>query len=312
MTVKIVVHQYAKEKLGKDNACWNGSDEKIFISDKQDRLFSSAAAVDVLTHESTHAVIRYITGIKNWGEESPLRSITEGYADVFACIKDKNWKIGEDLFSSNGPKNCVRNIETRYVSSMSSSEAYIDSVHYVSYAAYLMHKNGLTWDELGKIWYKSMSMGYQSKILWWTVEEKVLNKSSTFDDVLRCLIWASEKLVAAGELPREKLSCVYNALDEVSYIPAYLSGTVTDYESGKPVANVVLDINFSSSSYSQSHSVMTDKNGKYSRRLYNEDGKCNIVVFSDGYPPVTIYDVKIKASENNTQDIPLVKSGEGS
>ena len=57
MTVKIVVHQYAKEKLGKDNACWNGYDEKIFISDKEDRLFSSAAAVDVLTHESTHAVI---------------------------------------------------------------------------------------------------------------------------------------------------------------------------------------------------------------------------------------------------------------
>ena len=310
MTVKIVVHQYAKEKLGKDNACWNGSDEKIFISDKQDRLFSSAAAVDVLTHESTHAVIRYITGIKDWGEESPLRSITEGYADVFACIKDKNWTIGEDLFSANGPKDCFRNIETRYVSSMSSSEAYIDSVHYVSYAAYLMHQNGLTWDELGKIWYKSMSMGYQSKILWWTVEEKVLNKSSTFDDVLRCLIWASEKLVAAGELPREKLSCVYNALDEVFYNPASLSGTVTDYETGKAISGISIEAKFSSASYEASKFAKTDGKGAFSLNLFNESGKCKVTAVDldkRGYTQTVIHGVEIDVLRDNTLNLQLVR-----
>lgn len=315
MTVKIVVHQNRwKEKSGnikKDNACWYYDGGIMYVYDNQKYDRSCGSCIDIMTHESAHAVLSYTTGFKDWGEESPLRAISEGYADVFACIKDKNWKIGEDLFSSNSTVNCVRNIETKYVSSMSSSEAYIDSVHYVSYAAYLMYKNGLTWDELGKIWYKSMSMGYQSKILWWTVEEKVLNKSSTFDDVCRCLIWASEKLATAGELPREKLSYVYNALDEVSR-PAYLSGTVTDYENTKPVADVIIDVHFFSSSYSRSNSVTTDKKGNYSRRLYNEDGKCSITVFADEYAPVTIYDVKIKASENNTQDIPLVKSGEGS
>lgn len=310
MTVKIIVHQYAKEKLGKDNACWNGYDEKIFISDKQDRLFSSAAAVDVLTHESTHAVIRYITGIKDWGEESPLRSITEGYADVFACIKDKNWTIGEDLFSANGAKDCFRNIETRYISSMSSSEAYIDSVHYVSYAAYLMHKNGLSWDELGKVWYKSMSMGYQSKVLWWTEGKKVLNESSTFDDVLRCLIWASEKLAEAGELPREKLLCVYEALHEVLYRPASLNGTVTDYETGKAISGISIEAQFASTSYEAAKDTKTDGHGAFSLNLFNESGKCTVTAAdfdNRGYANAVIHGVEIDVLRDNTLNLQLVR-----
>lgn len=193
---------------------------------------------------------------------------------------------------------------------MSSSEAYIDSVHYISYAAYLMHKNGLSWDELGKVWYKSMSMGYQSKVLWWTEEKKVLNESSTFDDVLRCLIWASEKLAEAGELPREKLLCVYEALHEVLYRPASLSGTVTDYETGKAISGISIEAKFSSASYEASKFAKTDGQGAFSLNLFNESGKCKVTAAdldNRGYTQAVIYGVEIDALRNNTLNLKLVK-----
>ncbi len=65
-------------------------------------IHTFAVAIDVLTHETTHGVLCYdIVG------EGSKRFIHEGFADVFACIKDKNWKLGETVFE-NG--KCIRNI----------------------------------------------------------------------------------------------------------------------------------------------------------------------------------------------------------
>ena len=190
-------------------------------------------------------------------------------------------------------------------------DAYVDSVHYVSYLAYLMYKNGLTWDELAKVWYKSMSMGYTYRVLWWTEEKKALNKDATFEIVHECIRWAAEKLAEAGEISREKLFCVYDALAKVFYSPAILSGTVADYDTGKPIANAFVVIDFSSSSYNLYRNNDTDKNGKYSRRLYNEDGKCIISVSAKGYSQAKIYGIDIEASIDNQLDIQLVKQDGG-
>ena len=318
MTIKVIVHQnWEKNDYGnikKDNARWVSSGKRrkrFYICDKEKYVHSFACAVDILTHESTHAVLQYVTGINDWVEESPLRAITEGYADVFACIKDKNWKIGEDLYVFDGNENCLRNIETQFVGDK--SEAYIDSVHYVSHLAYLMYKNGLTWDELGKIWYKSMSMGQQStNVFGRTKEKNALKKEATFENVYKCVRWAAEKLTEAEELSDEKLKGVEAALAKLEYQPAYLSGTVTDYKTGRVIANASVNIDFTTSSYNAKFSATTNNEGKYSKRLFNESGTCTVQVNKDGYEDTCIvYDVNIKAYEDKILDFQVVERKQG-
>lgn len=88
-----------------------------------------------------------------------------------------------------------------------------------------------------------------------------------------------------------------------------MSGTVTDYESGKTITDAEITVIFSP--FNQ-RTTKTDKNGKYSRRLYNESGKCQVFVDALNYTKAQIYGVNVEASKDNTLDIQLVKSGRGS
>lgn len=107
MIVDVITHALDE----KDNAAWNYSKHRIHTYDmtedsSYDHLFS--AAVDVMAHETTHAVLQYITG--GLPNENATGTINEAYADIFACLKDKNWKIGEKLFEEGNEYDCVRNL----------------------------------------------------------------------------------------------------------------------------------------------------------------------------------------------------------
>ena len=163
-----------------------------------------------------------------------------------------------------------------------------------------MHKesgkaNGLTWDKLEKVWYKSMHMGLSAK--------------SKFEDVRRCVVWAAMKL---GFFDSE-IAIIKAAFDEVG-IKAQeanfgtIYGTVTEIS---PDKKYIKGVKVSVSEKSFDHGVLlsnvikeytTTPIGRYYFQL--EAGNYHISFDKDGYMPES-RDVSIKSSEDIKLDIKL-------
>ena len=216
--VDVVVH----DQTMTDNAYWSTGSQRIYICEPGSLFnYSCAVANDALVHESTHAVLQYVVGpsFSSYYRNAP-GAINEGYADIFACLNDKNWTIGEDLFTANSIYSCLRNVAfpddsraaTRCPSELYGTY-YIDytqsrndngGVHtnssLVSHAAYLMYKNGLSWDELGELWYKSMFLGlYSATSDFHTVRRAVMQAA-------RLMNWSEEKKdIIADAFDEEKI-----------------------------------------------------------------------------------------------------------
>lgn len=68
---------------------------------------SLAAGKDVMAHEYSHGIVQNQTKlIYDFGT---IGTISEAYADIFACYADGNWKIGEDVVK----KGCLRDVQFR-------------------------------------------------------------------------------------------------------------------------------------------------------------------------------------------------------
>lgn len=94
MLVKVVTRE--KVPNWRNNAFWNG--DSIFVCDIESGAdYSCGAALDVMTHESTHAVVQFsIPG--NLPYSNATGAINEAYADIFGALKDHNWTVAESLF----------------------------------------------------------------------------------------------------------------------------------------------------------------------------------------------------------------------
>ena len=299
MTVKVIVHQtvFNNDDMRKDNACWDHAKEKIYISDNEKKPFSIASAIDLLTHETTHAVWRYETGCYS-NLNSTLKAINEGYADLFGCLKDQNWTIGEKLFDNESQYE--RNIKNN--SAGENSQAYIDGVHYIAHVAYLMHEssgveNGLTWDELGQLWYKSI--------------RKELAETSSFEDVRRCVKWAANEL----SLSEQKRNVINNAFEqtEIYAKQATLTGFVADYETEKNISDVSVSARPETAQLYLSpveKFVATNSFGYFSIQLY-KNWKYIITFDAADYIPLEIVKT-IEKSAGDRLNVQLVKMGSGS
>ncbi len=219
MTVKVVTHDTSL----RDNAYWSSQKEYIAVCDLSNRDkydLSRAIGLDTLTHETTHAVMDYST------TEFPYRNATgaidDGYADVFGCLRDRDWRHGWRVDSnSTDPEKgityfvdktqCLRDArESVTVNSLSQND-YNDGTlndindlydmydtvdpirlndnngchtycRLVTHSAYLMHQDGaesdgLTWAELGRVWYKSFTMGYDATSNFHTVRRNILRSA---------------------------------------------------------------------------------------------------------------------------------------
>ena len=242
MKVRVVTH----ERLNnwRDNAFWHNDREAVFISGKAAHTLSYAAMADGLTHETAHGVMLYAPGGLTYQMYLP-QAVNEAYADIFACIKDKDRDrdrgrrtFGEDFYSESSPVLCVRNIANPHdnrasttgpenVSEISTygGEAHQDAL-IISHAAYLMHEDnedsgatgaGLTWEEPGMVWYKSMRTGFRENALVdkdlhiFDRSKNVIEKHSGFNNVRRAVLWAAGKV----KLPDEKLRRIRWAFDTV-------------------------------------------------------------------------------------------------
>ena len=340
MTVDVVTHLDESQGLT-NNAAWcpNSKGTKlggyIAIGDPSSNQRSQAAAMDVLAHESTHGVFmfqigQFVLSGGNWIDNFPYNNdtgaINEGYADIFGCLKTRQWLHGRNVHSDG---SYTRNIENprdtnarqavvkgwnhlqpqpahyseRYVTTgwtfwqkLQYGEYGFDNgyVHWnnslVSYPAYLMHQdhnpeNGLTWNELAQLWYKSMRMGY--------------NATSTFKTVRKCVMRAARKL----NMPEGKIDAIQQAFEDVGLgaEKCTLQGTVSKYSGGVlPGIRVSAYKNSNGIMYM---SVLTNAEGCYSMDLYAD--AYTVKIEAGGYVPFSAV-MQVEEGADNILNIPLV------
>ena len=224
-----------------DNAGWVSDREVIIVNDPED--WDYVAANDVFAHETAHAVFWYRNGgrIFDFPSTGITGTINEGYADIFGCLMDsQDWTIGEDLFSNDryirnieNPNltNCPATLSDTYfytglndnlsVKQKESTRVHTNST-IISHAAYLMHTKGMDYETLGKLWYKSMTMGY--------------NAQSDFYSVRKCVLKAAKKLFFSDD----QTAIIKEAFDEVEIFDKTtpLTFEVSEHGSGNTIDNV--------------------------------------------------------------------------
>lgn len=172
MALRTVVHKSGKER---DNAYYLKSEKTLnFCDNSNSNSHSAAACKDVTAHEYTHGVLDHVTGGIPY--KNATGAIDEAYADIFGCLIENNWIIGEnwkvkglrniaDPLSRGTPMKYGGDYWKSYTMNPSNANdnggVHINST-VLSHAAYLMSKSGIDNTTLEKLWYKSMQLGYNS------------------------------------------------------------------------------------------------------------------------------------------------------
>ena len=157
-----------------NNAKWRGT--YMLIGEGTNVKYkpqSLAAGKDVMAHEYSHGIVQNQTKlIYDFGT---IGTISEAYADIFACYADGNWKIGEDVVK----KGCLRDVATPEKSKCATrvsadDKYYVDDSNFdndnggihknstvISHVAYRMA--GSRYSVSSKqIWYDSLCLGYET------------------------------------------------------------------------------------------------------------------------------------------------------
>lgn len=290
LKLKAVVHN---DRM-RDNAFWDGED--LTLNFCNNSIFSSAtrttaAALDVIAHEYTHGVVQFSTGGLPY--ENATGAINEGYADIFGCLVDGDWQMGEDWVLIRDAVNPTAHDKPDRMS----SPFYIDyttnsndhgGVHtnsaLVYHAAYLMTEYGMEETTLAKLWYKSLDMGYDG--------------TATFQTLRRNVLKAAKKI----HLPKKEIEIIKRAFDAVEIYGARgeIIVTVTDVKgnavSGAEVAIVGRGIQ------------LARKNNCYNCTL--DEGTYSLRVSAEGYVEYNA-NVKVVEAETNKIDVVLVHDGVG-
>jgi len=126
-----------------------------------------AQSLDPLAHEFSHGIVAYDAKLTSAQDEPG--AVNEAYADLFAVFIDKDdpWKITSDNAVFRDLSNpSADGIPTSYdpnMTSCSPADQQFGCVHdksiVFSHAAYLMHKRGISIEELQYIFYFSLSHG---------------------------------------------------------------------------------------------------------------------------------------------------------
>ncbi|GAS93271.1 conserved repeat domain protein [Mycolicibacterium canariasense] len=151
------------------NAAWTGSE--LVFGDSG----ATQAALDLVGHEYTHAVIQYVNGFAYLGESGALN---EGYADIMGALVENKTGSGRWLFAEDAAGNPYRSMsdpsaygqpETyggRYVDPCGCHDNTTDDFDYVhsnsgilTFAAYKMMdatKNEVSGEQWARVFYESL------------------------------------------------------------------------------------------------------------------------------------------------------------
>ena len=234
--INVCVHYNHPKKL--NNAFWDHY-SLVFCenSDEFTELNTHAAALDVAAHEYTHGVVDSVVG-KWFPYENMTGAINEGYADIIGCLVQGDWEIAEDrktirniakpwkYFNPSRVNGWFYNEWVEHPDEDSNDRGWVHkNSTIISHSAYLMFEGGLSRDTLAKLWYKSLSMGYDAK--------------STFQTVRANVIKAARKI----GLTQSEIQIVRAAFDQVdiSEIQEKLTIDIVDY-SGRRLSGAVISI----------------------------------------------------------------------
>lgn len=323
MTVRVVTHVAGNT----DNAGWSRNNQNIDINDRFWNARSSAAAVDVMAHESTHAVLMYRIGKdfsanyvcsvdRTTGEGTATGAINEGYADIFGALMSGQWFNGLHVRSND---SYFRNI-----SDPADSEARENSN--IAYRGYNpphaprtlqeVHEPYVDEDEedgivdkggvhinCSLVSYPAYRMNTSYDIssndlaqLWYKSMRMGYSAISDFNTVRKCVMRAARKL----NMSDAKISGIAQAFDDVGIREKYsiLKGTVSKYGGG-----VLSGITVGVSDLEHSYNAVTDGNGDYLFEL--KTGTYSVDINASGYVP--FHAIKqVEEGMEHELNIPLV------
>ena len=300
---------------------------------------------DTLTHETGHSVLNYTTGGLTYNNATG--AIHDGYADIFGCLRDQDWKHGwrvDPTGASSGityfidKTQCLRdatedvtiaNLSTGSRAGITTAEELYELYdsgrstgdgngchtycRLVTHAAYLMHQDGvsklglvknsgLTWYQLGRVWYKSMSMG--------------LDDTSDFHTVRRNVIRAARQC----GLGNHKILAIKKAFDAIGIYEARgtLRGTVEGFNynatrsSVSNVNNANIILSSIESGYSEA-STTSNRSGYY--EVSADSGVYNVKFLGQtssgtAYKTLTVRQY-VPVNDTIELDVILVESGTG-
>lgn len=337
MEVKVLTHnRWGTNRNGdllKDNAAWYPIPCVIVICDNSDTSHldrTMAAALDVIAHETGHAVMQFkigqilpndtiIVNQENITHSINLDAIKEAYADIFGFAKTYNWLHASDLYyDSNTAIHCNRNAQNpsdpksriRISSAVLNATTAAYEGHQASliitHTAYLMHQDGLskqyglTWDEFAQLWYQSL-------------QPNAYTPTSTFLDVRKNVMRAARAL----NLPDNKVKNIEKAFREVGIYDdtpklCLVSGLITDFETKLPISRATVSVMKETEyDFETIHETETNLIGMFLLTPPLKEGRYAVNVFADGYVNFR-QEFTITDSANFILNVPMIKDGKGS
>ena len=156
-----------------------------------------------------------------------------------------------------------------------------------------MHKKGISWQDLGQVWYQSM-------------QEGVLTPESEFIDV-RIAVLSAAKRCGFSDDNKSKIREAFNEV-EIFDAQGSISGVVTGFNTGSKLqgASVRLYNHKTGKTY---YSGETDSEGKFLASI--SPVKCRVLIAKDGYVSFNA-SYKIIESQDTSINVRLVNPGAGS
>ena len=337
MEVKVLTHnRWGTDINGdilKDNAAWYPISRVIVIGDNSDVSHldrTMAAALDVIAHETGHAVMQFLIGhdlsenTKQVNQDNVVASINlvafkEAYADIFSFLKDHDWTIGDNLFfekSASGysymrnARNPSDSKASTHIHAVLNATTADEEGHkaslIITHAAYLMHQDGLskqyglTWDELAQVWYQSL-------------QPNAYTPTSTFLDVRKNVMRATRAL----NLPDNKVKNIEKAFREVGIYDdtpklCLVSGLITDFETKLPISRATVSVMKETEyDFETIHETETNLIGMFLLIPPLKEGRYAVNVFADGYVNFR-QEFTITDSAKFILNVPMIKDGKGS
>lgn len=138
------------------------------------------ACLDIVAHEYTHAVCHYIVG--SIDKKTPeVFSITESYADVFACLIDGDWAMAEGSYVNGTDMRNIKDCTYKYRDENWSDTNNHKNGMILSKTAYLMSQKGIDNIDVAKIWYHSMFYGYHNESTFKDVQNNLIRAATALD-----------------------------------------------------------------------------------------------------------------------------------
>ncbi|MGN7352365.1 M4 family metallopeptidase [Paenibacillus amylolyticus] len=209
-----------------NNAIWVG--DQLALGDGDGRAFINLGrSIDVVAHEIAHGVTQFVNELEY---ERQSGALNEHFSDVIGSAVQQfvkgqtaetaDWLIGDEIVGPDWPGKALRSMKApgtayngdRQVAHFNDFDPNLPladdngGVHYYS---------GIP----NKAFYlTAMKIGTdKAAFLWYTAwhNRGIIHPRATFKEALKAILESAETLVNRGELPRETISFVKNAFEEV-------------------------------------------------------------------------------------------------